>query len=373
MLEEIVQVQAAILHDALQKAVRIAPTKGAAFDRSAGIKLTLVENGIEVRSTDEELFFYQKIEAIPSMADVSFRLPSQLFSGFIGSLPMNTDAHYVRFLWDKVDDPRFITVKFGNTKLKARLAMIVSGNFPEWQPHPFNDMSEAQELANRIEQVVWATNDSGLLAGTHMDGKVLVSINGKSLAAITPCVISVDAPVTAVLKPLVPLIKNGTDIRIKVIENRIMVALDPETQIRSTVNLMPWPNFIDKLMTMELPSCITVNRMRFIEMLNRMIMFVKNENVPRCQVTIAKDMIIANLLGDRGDITDATMVEEQTYHGDHDYKFNPYWLIDVLESFGCSKIKIFHNIEYPTRHPFHFVDPTGHYEAWVMGLTDKVS
>lgn len=370
----IAEVQAAILHDALQKAQRIAPTKGAAFDRAAGIKITLVPNGIEIRATDEELFFYAKIDAVPYKHDVSFRLPSQLLVNFVASVPMNTDAHQIKFRWDE-NEPRAMIIQFGKTALSIKMAMIVGGNFPEWQPEDFATMTEAQELQSTIEQVSWAVNEDGLLSGAHMDGKNLICVNGKSLAAVAPCPIAIDDPkgVTAVLKPIMPLLKNGTDIKIKVIENRIIVALDSETQIRSTVMLQPWPNVLERFASLDLPSSCVVVRQRMIDALNRMLIVVKNENLPRCMVSIKKGKLETYLLGERGEINDSLAVEDQVFTEDHDYKFNPYWLLEALESFKTAKIRIEHNTTKPTAFPFHISDPSGTYQAWVMPMSDQVS
>lgn len=372
-LEEIFQVQAALLHDALSKAKLIAPTKGSAFDRSAGVQLRVKEGGIEIRSTDEELFFWQKVECYPhpSFLDKSFRLPTALISGFVAGLPMNQEDHQVKFLWDK-DDPIWMTVKFGKTKLKARMKMIVGGAFPEWEPDDYDDLSEAQELVSRVEQIAWACGDAAPTNGTRIDGVNMISTNGTALAAIAPCVISIDEPITAIMKPLVPLIKMGTEVRVKATGFRMTIALDRETQLRTTLLKMPYPNIVDILRKRELPECFTVNRQRLIDALERLLIFVRSDNLPRCNVGVRDGYIECSLTGDRGDIQDATSVEEQTYHEDHDYKFNPNWLIQVLESFTGAKVCIHHNNESPTRYPFHVTDPANAYESWIMPMSDTV-
>lgn len=370
---EIVSVHAAVLHDALQKASKVAPTKGAAFDRAAGIHLTVLPDGIAVRATDEELFYYQKVEAFPTETGMSFRLPSVLLSGFVASLPMNNDAHMVRFMYDEENDPRSITIKFGKTKLSLRASMIVGGNFPTWEPEPYESMTSAQEIAATIEQVAWAVGESGVLQGVHIDGEQMVGTNGQALAAIAPCKVPIDTPITAVLKPIMPLLKMGTDIRIKVIENKIHVALDDQTQIRSTVVLLPYPDVVKALSRSELPSSFLVTRTRLIEALNRLLLVNRNDNLPRCKITIREGSIEVSLTGEKADIQDATMVAGQTFHEDHTYTFNPYWVVDVLESFTCKDVRINHLVGYPTKTPFHLTDPGGAYQAWIMPMSDTVS
>jgi DNA polymerase III sliding clamp (beta) subunit (PCNA family) len=371
-LEQIASIQAATLHDALSKASKIAPTKGSAFDRAAGFHLTFTDSGIEIRATDEEMTYWQFIEADTineTGIRTVYRLPSVMLAAFVASLPMNSDQHLVRFLHDPAK-PREIHIKFGKTKLGLKMNLITGGSYPEWQPIDFVGMTEAQELASRIESVVWACDESGHFAGSHIDGKFLTSINGRSMAAMTVCEIDVDAPVTALLKPLVPLLKLGTEIRIKVVESRIYVALDDKTQITSTVINKPWPNMVDALQKRPLPNSFSVKRQRVIDAINRLMIVA--DRTPVCHITVKDGQLDFLLKSDSGEMSDACVTNDSEHTEDHLYKYNPAWVIKIFESFSCAMVKVRYNPETPTKHPFHLSDPASGYEAWLMPLSDAV-
>ena len=56
--QPIATVSAAILHEALNRANRIAPTKGSAMDRAQGIQIEFMLTEAHVRATDLDVTFY---------------------------------------------------------------------------------------------------------------------------------------------------------------------------------------------------------------------------------------------------------------------------------------------------------------------------
>ena len=126
-----------------------------------------------------------------------------------------------------------IIVRFGKTKTKAKLNQI-TGDYPKVEWYPVTTMAPAQELASHIDAVAWATEDHGVLSGVRIDGKHLLALSHR-VAAQIGCEVDVAGdPVVALLEPIVPLIKLGTDIRMGVREERIVLALDESTQVTSS-------------------------------------------------------------------------------------------------------------------------------------------
>ena len=88
--ELIATVHTATLHDALQKAERVAPTKGAAFDRAAGFRLEFSAGQLEIQATDLEVTFAHRMNA-DVREECSIRLSSGLLTRFVASLPMASE------------------------------------------------------------------------------------------------------------------------------------------------------------------------------------------------------------------------------------------------------------------------------------------
>jgi len=370
-LTEIGSVQVATLHDALQKAKNVAPTKGNAFDRAQGIHLTFVTDGIEVRATNLEMTYWQLVPAATSVENGwEMRLPSGLLSAFVAGIPMASESDRLRFLIDTAN-PRSVTVQFGNKKLKAKMATIM-GEYPQFAPIDVDEMKDAQELASKLEMVAWAADDQGgVLSGTYIDGEYLVSMTTK-MAARAHCVIDAEEAVVAIMRPLVPLIKLGTTIRMKVLENKLVIALDEASQVTSTVILQPYPvHGLEQLGKLPHDSGFTVGKQRFIDGLTRLLVAVRNDRLPRCSVNILDGQLHMSLRSDSGEIEDACIVSDQTWTVQKDLLFNPTWLIDALESFNSSTVKVRY-MENNSKSPLHLTTPDGEYETWVMPMQDIV-
>lgn len=371
MITDIASVHAATLHDALQRAYRIAPTKGAAFDKAAGIHLTFQGDRCEVRATDTEVTFWQEIPAEVMDRDgeaLELRLPSMVLVPFIASLPMSGEQK-IKF---RVDDanPKQIIVKFANTKLQAKMNQIV-GAYPLFGYRSVDEMMPAQELASKLESVSWAVGDTGVLQGVLVDGDQLYAMDSKRAARV-PCAVEVDEPVVALLTALTPLVKLGTDIRIRVEGSKVLLALDEKTQVTTTVISQPYPDAWQRLVKMreEMESQFSMNRGRLTDALNRLLIGVRNDRQPRCSLTIKDGSLDMKLIGGlTGEIEDLAAISDQVQADDNDVQFifNPTTLVEALDSFSGSTILI----KYSTPvMPWHISTPD-QYEAWVMPIDPR--
>lgn len=365
-LTEIASVHAATLHDALQRAVRVAPTKGAAWDRAQGIHLTFTPDHIDVRATNIEVTYWHRIEAVcTTTSEECIRLPSTLLAPFVGSLPMNEDQHRVRFLMDEAH-PKQVIVQFMNTKIKAKMSQI-AGAYPDFGPYDTTGFGNAQELASRLDQVAWACDDNGVLAGVYMDGKTMIGMNSKH-AARAQCIIDTDQPVVAELGPLVGLIKLGTAIKMAIRDGRLVLALDEQSQLTSSLIVQPYPNLVERLDKFELPDQMKVNRLRVIAAMDRLMLFVRNDRLPRCSISMLPNMMQAVLTADGGEAQDAVAAAARV-GGDREFKFNPQIVKAGFETFTTAEVTIHFSAEAKVL-PWHIIDASGEYECWLMPLMD---
>jgi DNA polymerase III sliding clamp (beta) subunit (PCNA family) len=368
-IKDIASIHAATLHDSLQRAARVAPTKGAAYDKAQGIHLTFKVDHCEVRATDCDVTFWHRVAAEitePYDDPIELRIPSGMFVAFVASLPMSGDQR-VRFRRDDAN-PRQIIVKYANTKLQAKMNLI-TGSYPAFGPRDASAMTPAQELAAKLEQVSWAVGDTGVLQGVLIDGKQMVAMDSKRAARI-PCDVIVDEPVVGMLKSLTPLIKMGTDIRMMVEENRIFLALDDTCQVTSTVILQPYPNAIERLAALPLTHEFTINRTRLMEAMNRLLIGVRNDRQPRASLRIQNGSLDMRLLSaGAGEIEDSAAITSQVFddpEGDGiRFIFNPSTLIESLDSFTGANVRIKYGD--PRRNPWHLIGDNG-YESWVMPI-----
>ena len=376
-LTEIANIHAATLHDALQRAVRIAPTKGAAWDRAQGIHLTFLPGddelggSVEVRATNTEVTYWHEIPARVGITALGFekmacRLPASPLAPFVAGLPMNEDEHRVRFLVD-IENAKECVVQFMRSKIKAKM-MIIAGAYPEFG-YIDCPMGGAQELASRLEQVGWACGDHGKLAGLYLDGKYMIGAEDKH-AARAECLVETDHPVVAPLSSLAGLIKLGTDIRMGVLNDRLIISLDEASQITTSLILEPYPDIAGIMSKFVLSDKMTVPRLRTIAAMERLLLFSKSDRMPRCKIEIEGAEMYATLETDGSKAQDVVEVTDQVSTGKRTFVFNPLIIRTGLESFTTTHIEIRYSPGEKVL-PWHMVDPSGGYECWLMPMADN--
>jgi DNA polymerase III sliding clamp (beta) subunit (PCNA family) len=273
------------LADAISKANRVAPTKGASLDRAAGIVIEVdpynVNEPVLVKATDLEVTIRQHVNVL-EMGDeaVTWRLPASLLHGIMSTLPMGSGNHVK--LWDTGDS----NVYFQCGKTKAKLRQI-GGDYPAIPAFDPALLVPAANLAQRLAQVAWACDgrgSGGVLSGVHMDGDFLFACDRASLAMV-PCVVPVDRPVTAPLSDISAIIKNTSEVSIRASDRRLELMPDPYTQASSILFVEEYPN-VKGLIRDTHTHELTVNSAAMLATLERTLVLVKSERLPTTTITI---------------------------------------------------------------------------------------
>ena len=210
MRSHICSVSAHLLHEALQRAIRVAPTKGAGFDKAGGLQFFVKDTELWIQACDLERTFFQKIPATVELP-MEFRIHTNI-ARFVGSLPMTGDQE-VRFHIES--DTGRIEVQYMKSPTKMKVPTVV-GEYPNIEWHDYDSMDDAFELAGKLASVAWATEDSasGVLSGVRIDGQWIEALCSKQMAQIK-CAVKTDEPVVAVVKTLTPLIAQGSRVRLE--------------------------------------------------------------------------------------------------------------------------------------------------------------
>lgn len=278
--------ETATLADAVAKANRVAPTKGPAFDKAAGIVLAVDPNAVGdqavVIATDLEVGYRQSMTVLEVSDAVTWRLPASLFHGVMSTLPMHAGST-VR-LADNGDG----NVYFLSGKTKAKLNQIV-GEYPMVDPFDASKLVVAPDLARRLAQVGWAADarGSGVLSGVHLDGEMLIACNRSSLVMV-PCIVPVDRPVTAPLVELAALIKNTSEVMIRAADDHLELMPDWHTQATSVIYTEQYPN-VRGLMNDNSTGQMIVNADHLLAALERVLVLVKAERYPVTTVVISEN------------------------------------------------------------------------------------
>lgn len=285
------------LSDAVARASRIAPTKGAAADKAAGLLIyayPTMRSAI-IMSTDLDVFFQANIAANEGEGDdVIWRVPSGLLNDLMVSLPKG-EQHTITFI-DRGDGK----IRYKSGRVIAAFNMLEPSEYPKFEPFTDKELSAAQALAARVEQVSWACDPkSQILSGVHIDGTRLIGANQYS-AAVTPCAAPVTQPVTVPLNVLAPLLKSGSDVRIAADETKFYLQLDEETTAFTNIIQGNYPKFEPGggILRTNFLGSMDVHRQGFLDSLNLLTALIKNERLPTVTLEINTNGLVKMLTFD---------------------------------------------------------------------------
>jgi len=325
------------LADAVAKANRVAPSKGAAFDRAQGIVIDIDPARTEqviVMSTDLEVTIRMVVNAISIGDEPAFwRVPAKLLHGLLSSMPSNTGAHID--LLDTGDSHLYL--KSGKTKGKLR--QIVSG-YPIVDAFDTNDIVMAPQLAARLAQVAWATDKrgTGVLAGVHMDGEYLYACNRAS-AAIVPCKVDLSSPVTAPLTEISQIIKNTGEVGVTATGTKLQLMPDDHTQATCVLYEDEYPKILPLLDRAPLEWEFTMPTEPIMSMIDRTLVLMNEERLPSTNVEIGDGYLKMSMSTDAGLVVD----EMEITGGNPEplkVSFSPDQLRAALNASGRPKVKV---------------------------------
>ena len=355
-----VQFETATLADAVNRAARVSPTKGAAYDRSSGVIIAANADGAVIRSTNLEVTYRQEIDVLSADGDLSVRVPASTASGFLSGLPMGEGS--VVTLVDNGDDD---WVRLSCGKTKARLADIPLDNFPNLPPFDIGDLGVAENFSSRLEQVAWACSpDVAPLTGVHIDGEHLIATD-KFKVAIVPCVVPLDAPITVPLGTIAPLLRNTSEVRIGSDGSRLMMMTDEFTQATSVIYGSDFPNIIAVIGAAVKGQSFTCTLPigALEKALDRVLVLVSSDRYPVIKMTFKPDGIGIDLDAQTtGQVRDEIEVPVEMEEDELVIWMNPAFVREAMgHATGELKIK-----GGPTgMNPVEFSDDTG-YQCFVM-------
>lgn len=329
------------LADAVGKAARIAPIKGAKFDKAAGILMMIepAQRICKVRATDLDVFYEQSVPIKEVKGDaVNWRIPSGLLAGFIMSLPMGT-GNDVTF----IDRGQDTWLRFQSDRKKARLAVMAAHDYPKFDTFPLEGMSAAQDLAAKVEQVAWACDPrSTKLAGVHINGSHLIGCNGYVLA-IVPAVIPIEKPVTVPLSSLESLLKDAYALRVRAEGRRFIMSLDEKATASSTLLMEGYPDVFKQVVREDFIVTIEANRQQFADMLNGLMVLIKADKLPTLRLEVNGTGMLKMLtfdmeIPDVGRIQDSMDISTE-YEEVFDIYFPPRALMDAISHSKADKVK----------------------------------
>ena len=359
--------EAGTLADAVQRAARVAPTRGEAFDRACGIQIELVPESnspVRIKATDLQSTYFQKIQPV-SIGDeaATWRLPAQLLTGFVSSLPLNAGSQVTL----TESSPGLVTLKCG--RARAKLRSIVDP-LPKIEVYAPDGAETAAGLAKRIRQVAFAAHNdpaAAPLSGVHIDGDSLIACDRHRIA-LAPCKVPLDAPVTVPLQRLAHALRGTDEVSVLVKDDRLVLMPDADTQMTCAIFQAAYPDVRGVVRGLEVEKLqVTTGRELIQHALNRALVLAKGERYPRACLTFTS---VGDHFGMELVLDGVGEVKEQipcVYRAASDVEVwvNPQNLLQAISNAGSDELHI--ESDGDSLHPMRVSDGSG-YETWLMPL-----
>lgn len=332
--------ETASLADAIRKATRFAPIKGAELDRAGGIVLDLempMETPVvTVRSTNLSVFYRQTIRPLRMEMDTTrWRASSVLLEAVLSKLPMQLGSTV-----DLEDRGESLHITAGKVRAKLNL-YDVDAAYPEWPVFDPSGLELVEGFAQRVSQVRWACDSKAgnLLAGVHIDGSHLWATD-RTCAVIVPLACPVDRPVTAPLADLVDLVKDHPEVSLRATEDALEVLVDEDTQVRVLLYAGAYPA-LGPFLNSPMESVAVLDKQALLAAIERLMVLDHTDRFPIMNMQIAENLItLRREVPDVGWIDEAIELREML--PPFDFWVNPITLRNMLQASAKSEIELAH-------------------------------
>lgn len=361
------------LQDVLKKVKSIAPSRGQAFDKAAGIVIRLdpsMEGFALVEATNLDLYYREWLPLIETDAtrDVAWRVAAKI-ADVIATLPIGSGKTVT--LDDGVKgDGRTLTVKSGRMKNNWQLLPIEY--YPEWETFDPEGLTEVDNFGSRIAMVEWAadSNEAAVPAnGVNFDGEFAVATDTYKLARV-PLKIDAgwvtDRTVTVPCKLLASLVKQTGTVSVGATDTQLLVMPDPSVQIRTTLYGVPYPTAAVKAVTAnEYDGYFEAPKTAFLELFQRAMVILGADRFPMIDLFIGKGSVAVYALDEEeGDLGDVLDLPGFAAHDRINYLFTPKWLMEAIDKCPADRVQV----HYDTTNHLRImrISDGGSYNCWVV-------
>jgi DNA polymerase III sliding clamp (beta) subunit (PCNA family) len=301
----------ATIRDVIGKAARIAPSKGAAMDKAAGIHIEVDPNTeqVIVRSTNLEVTYMEvadtlSIEPGSALGSVEWRLPSAVIDGICSKLPIASGKSVT--IDDEGGDS---AVKIVSGRMRATVRLIDTSYYPTWEPFDESSLEVVNDFAKRINLVSWAVAKTGdpPLIGVHLTGTHVAATDHYKVAIAPLEAGPIYKPVTIPAAVFTTLGKNLGDVRIGMEDQHLLIMPDNATQIRTVVYGNEYPPVLNVFKRNE-DTAVTFRRQGLLEIIERAMVMGQRDRTPLLKMIVGLEEIAVMMtdkeLGLLGDVVE---------------------------------------------------------------------
>lgn len=360
--------ETAAIADVIKKATKIAPSKGAAFDKANGILIEFDPSGgvplAVVRSTNLDIFCMEWVTVHEMSGEPArWRLPHVLLGLVVASLPIGTDKT-VTFTSEV--HPHGYTVHMKSGRTKAKFIPLDPELFPTWAVFDPDHMFPATDLGGRIAMVEWAASRSQPeISGVYLDGEIAAATDSYRLAVVPLSIPDLKEAVVVPSGLLGQTLRETGDVQVGVEGNFLNIMPDEYTQMRAILMATKYPN-LSKVIDTVYDTEVKVDQDHFMEIMRRVNAFSLGDRTSAFRIFFGKEQIAIYMTNDAaGNIGDVIEVPGYATHEKRlELKFTPKNIMEAVEKAPNRDLTLSYNstVERTTVR----IDGGSGYKAWVM-------
>lgn len=352
----------ATIADSIQKAARVAPTKGEAFDKASGVIMELdpEENTVTLRATNLNIFYLEVVDAVEVEGEGTWRFHAGTVAAVASKLPIGTGKTCT---FEQHGGE--VHMKSGRTVAKFRTND--ASYYPKWDAFDPDKLEMVPDLGTRIKQVEWAAmeEDEVIYSGIHLDGEFVIATDRIRMALAECEAEPIYRPITIPAGILKPVMTGLRDVAVGIDEGMFLLMPDVSTQIRTRIYDKQYPAVRAMLEAREWPMSVKVRKTSFLEIIDRAMVFAMRDRSPKMVLYIGKEEIAVQCSDtDLGLLGDVMEVTGQCKHSRSRMLFTPRNLVEALTAAPSDEVELFYNPEDP-RYPIK-IDGGSGYLALVM-------
>lgn len=370
--------ETATLIEAVRRAASLAPTKGAAFDKAAGIIMEVLAGEGEVlfRATDDvtQMTHWVKPSSIDAKAlETVWRLPSGPFAGVVAKLRPTGQVLLEQ-------DGSGLNLTSGRTK--ARLQLMDSKSYPRWDVFDEENLVPVENIGTAIRAVQWAASDQvdGALDGVHLRGEFAVATNRYRVCRYPLKVDGLpEGGITLAPQSAKAIGEMKGEVRFGTDGHQAFFMPDDDTQIRATLYGEQYMN-PKMVYELEYTDQVKLQAPDFIRMIDLTDQITSGDrSTPSLRFYIGKEQIAVLAANDEvGQVRDILDVPGQALHKRRvEIKISPVELSKALNGGEGHNVTLNYNseLEYVgigkqgRLQRVLRIDKDGGYQAWIVPIT----
>lgn len=356
-----VEFDTATFNEAVQRAARVAATKGAAFDKAGGVLIEVWPGEtfpVVFKATNLDVYWTNWLEAKVTGEPVKWRVPSAVFAAVAASLPTANGARV------KLQTEGRHLILTQKPKLKSRLNLMPSDLYPIWGAFDPDGLTDVHNLGAALARVEWAAAETSdvILNGVRFNGRDIVATDRFRIATMEMKV-PVEEDFILKARVLSPILPPSTSVKIGFDDSHMLVMPNDETQIRVVMMDGSYPN-VERIMDRDKPDMVRVSKLRMLELIQRALAVRGADRAPLLRLLLGKGELAVFLKNsDYGSMGDVEPTPGYCNHPRVELTFAPEVFVNALNNCPGDDIEIGYDQNEPTKPIYLKGNQT--YEVWI--------